>query len=357
MNPVSADPILEARNLTKEFPLGGMLRRRRRVVHALTDVSVAVHPGETLAVVGESGCGKSTLGRCLVRLMEPTSGQILLHGAAISQVAGADDLRLRRAVQIVFQDPYASFNPRRTIGQSLDDPLRIHGAGDRGVRRTRALELLQLVGLPPEHLERYPHELSGGQRQRVAIARALAPGPDVVICDEAVSSLDVSVQAQIVNLLRDIQVKTGLAYVFVSHNLHLVRRIAHRIVVMYLGEVVESGDTSILARRFIHPYSSALFAAAPRVRRGVGVERARQVPLAGEVPSPIDPPEGCRFHTRCPLAQPICRTEKPQLATVADRVVRCHFASAIAAGTDSSVIPCSGVASATGTNETVAAGA
>ncbi|MBM3523057.1 MAG: ATP-binding cassette domain-containing protein [Alphaproteobacteria bacterium] len=332
MNPVPASPVLEARNLTKEFPLGGFLRRGRRVVHALTDVSVAVHPGETLAVVGESGCGKSTLGRCLVRLLAPTSGEILLHGAAVAPTGRADDLRLRRAVQIVFQDPYASFNPRRTIGQSLDDPLRIHGAGDRNARRARSLELMQLVGLPPEHLERYPHELSGGQRQRVAIARALAPGPDVVICDEAVSSLDVSVQAQIVNLLRDIQTKTGLAYVFISHNLHLVRRIAHRIVVMYLGEVVEAGDAATLSRRLIHPYSSALFAAAPRVRRGAGAGRAPQVPLGGEVPSPIDPPAGCRFHTRCPLVQPICRTRKPGLTTVADRVVRCHFAEPIAAG-------------------------
>ena len=324
--------LLEARHLTKEFPLGGLFSRRRRVVHALDDVSLSVAAGETVAVVGESGCGKSTLGRCLIRLTSPNSGTVLLHGEDAAQILARDALRLRRAVQIVFQDPFASFNPRRTIGQSLDDPLRIHGAGDRAARRARAVELMRQVGLTSDHLERYPHELSGGQRQRVAIARALAPGPEIIICDEPVSSLDVSVQAQIINLLRDIQAETGIAYLFITHNLHLVRRIAHRIVVMYLGQIVETGDARLLARRLVHPYSAALFAAAPRMRHRRQAAPATSTPaISGEVPSPIDPPSGCRFHPRCPLCQPLCRTRAPELAEIDGRQVRCHFAADIIA--------------------------
>ncbi|MBL8702043.1 MAG: ATP-binding cassette domain-containing protein [Alphaproteobacteria bacterium] len=324
--------VLEARAIGKIFPLGGWFARGRRGVHALEDVSLAIGAGETVAVVGESGCGKTTLGRCLIRLVPPTSGAVLLHGEEVGGILARDPQRFRRAVQIVFQDPFSSFNPRRTIGQSLDDPLRLHGAGDRATRRERAVALMAQVGLTAEHLDRYPHELSGGQRQRVAIARALAPGPELIICDEAVSSLDVSVQAQIVNLLRDIQASTGVAYLFITHNLHLVRRIAHRIVVMYLGQIVETGEASALARRLVHPYSTALFAAAPRIRRTSGpTVAARPAPLQGEVPSPIDPPSGCRFHTRCPHARTRCRAEMPALAGVADRLVRCHFAAEIAA--------------------------
>ena len=233
-------------------------------------------------------------------------------------------------MQIVFQDPYASLNPRRSIAQSLDDPLRVLGTGDAVARRARAVELLRQVGLGEEYLTRYPHELSGGQRQRVAIARALAPGPELIVCDEAVSALDVSIQAQIVNLLKDIQAATGVAYLFITHNLELVRRIADRIVVMYLGEIVESGEASALRERLVHPYSRALFAAAPRVRRGP--QAGGPLPLAsrlisGEVPSPIDPPTGCRFHPRCPHSQGVCAERAPALEDIAGRSVRCHFAA------------------------------
>ncbi|MBM3597455.1 MAG: ATP-binding cassette domain-containing protein [Alphaproteobacteria bacterium] len=324
--------ILESEGLTKEFPVGGWLRRRRRFVHALTDVSIAIAKGETVAVVGESGCGKSTLGRCLIRLTEPTAGTVRLHGEDVAGMVAAEPLRFRRAVQIVFQDPYASLNPRRTIAQSLDDPLRIHGAGTAAERQARAEQLMEQVGLARELLGRYPHELSGGQRQRVAIARALAPGPEVIVCDEAVSSLDVSIQAQIINLLRDIQARTGIAYLFITHNLHLVHRIADRILVMYLGQIVEAGEAAAMRARLIHPYSSALFAAAPRVNRSGRTSTRRAASMAGEVPSPIDPPAGCRFHTRCPLVQPICTQRAPALEESAGRRVRCHFAADIAAG-------------------------
>ena len=327
--PTAADTIiLEAQGVTKHFEIGGLLARKRRVVHALSNVSVTVAAGETVAIVGESGCGKSTLARCLLRLIEPTSGRILLDGADSSELIASDPASFRRAVQIVFQDPYSSLNPRRTIGQSLDDPLRIFGMTDRGQRRERIKELLRLVGLPEDFAQRYPHEISGGQRQRVAIARALAPEPRVIVCDEAVSALDVSIQAQIINLLRDIQAKTNVAYVFITHNLHLVRRIADRIVVMYLGEIVESVTRDELQAGVAHPYSKALFAAAPVLDRRADAMRSLPEPaIKGEVPSPINLPSGCRFHPRCPLRQPICETDVPALEDVDGRDIRCHFAS------------------------------
>ncbi len=295
----------------------------------LDHVSLSIDAGEMVAVVGESGCGKSTLGRCLVGLEEPTSGTLRLRGELAPSILRTEPLLFRRSVQIVFQDPYASFNPRRTIGQSLDDPLRVHGMGDRRARTEQAVALLKRVGLQREHLDRYPHELSGGQRQRVAIARALAPAPALIVCDEAVSSLDVSVQAQIINLLCDIQKETGVAYVFITHNLHLVRRIAQRVVVMYLGQIVEEGTAAEMATRLIHPYSAALFAAAPRLWRG-GARRTPTPPIGGEVPSPFNPPAGCRFHTRCPLAEDRCRKEVPALRPIAGRNVRCHLAEQLA---------------------------
>jgi oligopeptide/dipeptide ABC transporter ATP-binding protein len=322
--------VLEADSVTKEFAIGGMLTRNRRVVHALSNVSMSVAAGEIVGVVGESGCGKSTLARCLLHLITPTSGQVRLDGQDVARMLATKPLAFRGAVQIVFQDPYASLNARRTIGQSLEDPLRIFGMKDRAKRRTRVVELLQLVGLPEAFASRYPHELSGGQRQRVAIARALAPEPRVIICDEAVSSLDVSIQAQIINLLRDIQSMTNVAYVFISHNLHLVRRICDRVVIMYLGQVVESADRAQLDQVAIHPYSKALFASAPILDRRIDAHRVPPEPaLKGEVPSPINLPSGCRFHPRCPYRQDICTTATPELQPVAGRSVRCHFAKQI----------------------------
>jgi len=323
MTDAVAVPLLEARDIVKHYRVGGLLGQK--IVHALDVVSLSVATRETVAVVGESGCGKSTLGRCLVALEEPTSGILFLRGAPSRSILSIEPLRFRRDVQIVFQDPYASLNPRRTIGQSLDDPLRVHRMGNRVERREQAEQLMLRVGLQQRHLDRYPHELSGGQRQRVAIARALAPGPSLIVCDEAVSSLDVSVQAQIINLLRDIQKQTGVAYVFITHNLHLVKRFAQRIVVMYLGQIVEEGTTEEMTARFLHPYSAALFAAAPKLWRG-GVRPRATPPIGGDVPSPFAPPSGCRFHTRCPIAQDSCRTVEPSLRQVAGRTVRCHLA-------------------------------
>ncbi|ROP81380.1 peptide/nickel transport system ATP-binding protein/dipeptide transport system ATP-binding protein [Stella humosa] len=322
-------PVLEARDLAKRFPIAGGMGRSGRVVHALNGVSLAVEAGETLAVVGESGCGKSTLANCLTGLMPPSAGSFLLQGEDATAMLRQDPMRFRRSVQIVFQDPYASLNPRRRIADTVGDALRIHGLGPRRDRRGRVAELLAEVGLAEEHLDRYPHELSGGQRQRVAIARALAVEPVVVICDEPVSALDVSIQAQVINLLRDVQRRRGVAYLFISHNLALVRHIARRIAVMYLGEVVEIGSTAALNRRMLHPYSRALFAAAPEIGRAADAP-GRPPPLSGDVPSPIDPPPGCRFHTRCPHTQARCKVEAPALRPVDDRLVRCHFAEEIA---------------------------
>lgn len=319
--------VLEARNLVKEYRVGSAFGGGR-TVFALSGVDLAVNPGETLAVVGESGCGKSTLARCLTGLHEPTSGDVLLDGADARTLLGRDAGRFRRAVQIVFQDPYASLNPRRTIGQSIGDGLRLHKLCARGERRSRVNELLSRVGLSEDYVDRYPHELSGGQRQRVAIARALAVSPRLIVCDEPVSALDVSVQAQIINLLNDLQEQFGVAYVFISHNLALVRHISDRIAVMYLGQIVEIGDAAILGRNLVHPYSRALFGASPEIGRDRNAARAK--PLEGDVPSPLDPPSGCRFHTRCPFAQERCKRETPPLRRVAGRDVRCHFAEEMA---------------------------
>jgi oligopeptide/dipeptide ABC transporter ATP-binding protein len=320
---MSATPLLEATDLTKLYRIGGGLVGAGQTVHALTDVSLALFAGETLAVVGESGCGKTTLARCLAQLIEPTSGSIRLDGEDVAAILRSDPLRFRRRVQIVFQDPYASLNPRRTVFQSVADPLRIHRICPAEARRERASALLDRVGLSSDYLDRYPHELSGGQRQRVAIARALAVGPSLVICDEPVSALDVSIQAQVINLLKDLQQALGIAYVFISHNLALVRHISDRIAVMYLGQVVELGTTAAFRRVALHPYSRALFAAAPKI----GAPRdARDRRVDGDVPNPIALPPGCRFSDRCPMRQERCRTEAPELRTMADRLVRCHFA-------------------------------
>ncbi|MEO5699147.1 MAG: oligopeptide/dipeptide ABC transporter ATP-binding protein [Casimicrobiaceae bacterium] len=317
--------VLKVDCLTKHYPVRGAWFGPRRVVHALDAVSFQLGEGETLAVVGESGCGKSTLAKALLRLTEPDSGSVLLGGTEIARGNAFDARSERRKIQIVFQDPYASLNPRRTIFQLLAEPMRLHAICPRSERRARATALLADVGLGAPFLDRHPHELSGGQRQRVAIARALALRPKVIVCDEPVSGLDVSVQAQVINLLRRLQRASGISYIFISHDLGLVFRIAHRVAVMYLGEIVELGEASAIRERMLHPYSQALFSATPIADPGAAAKRPRIV-LAGELPSPIDLPSGCRFQTRCPYRQDICGTRVPELKAVGDRLVRCHFA-------------------------------
>ena len=310
--------LLEATNLTKHF------RTRSGLVRAVDGVSFSLARGETLALVGESGCGKSTTARLVLRLIEPTAGRVEFEGQDITALPGGALRRLRRRMQIVFQDPFASLNPRMTVGDTLDEPLLIHGYGDATRRRARVAELLQLVGLPPEHVRRYPHEFSGGQRQRIGIARALALEPALVVCDEPVSALDVSVQAQVVNLLGDLQQRLGLSYLFIAHDLAVVKHVATRIAVMYLGRIVETASRDALFARPLHPYTRALLSAIPRP--DPSQKLARQVP-GGDVPSPLNPPSGCHFHTRCPFVVDRCRTEPPPLREIAPaHLSACHRA-------------------------------
>lgn len=322
---VEQPAVLEVRDLVKHYPIKGGLFAPPKAVHALDGVTLSLGRGETLAVVGESGCGKSTLARCIMRLDDPTSGVVLLKGADITHAKGSALRPLRRSMQIVFQDPYASLNPRWSIASLIGDPMRLHGLGDGLERRRRAAELLETVGLGAEFMDRYPHELSGGQRQRVAIARAIAVRPDIVVCDEPVSALDVSIQAQVINLLKRLQRDFGIAYVFISHDLSLVKHISDRVAVMYLGQIVELADTKAVRTRVMHPYSQALFSAAP-IADPAATKNKKRVILSGDVPSPVDPPSGCRFHTRCPYAQDRCAREAPALRAVEGRMVRCHFA-------------------------------
>lgn len=297
--------------------------RRAGKVKAVDGISFEIMKGETFGVVGESGCGKSTLGRTLVRLQKPTDGQIYLNGTDISQLKGEPLKQMRKDVQIIFQDPSACLNPRRTIRQILMEPFKIHGLTGRIDVEKRILELLQLVGLDEYHLSRYPHELSGGQKQRIGIARALALEPKLIICDEAVSALDVSVQAQVLNLLQELKEKLGLTYFFISHNLNVVYQVSDRVGVMYLGHMVEIASYDQLYEKRYHPYTKALLSAIPQIAQGEQSERIR---LEGEVPSPSDPPSGCHFHTRCKKACDRCRTEAPQLKEVAPgHFVACHL--------------------------------
>lgn len=332
-------PLLSVENVTKHFPVRrGLMRRVTGAVQAVTDVSFTLGAGETLAIVGESGCGKSTAGRTILRLHEPTSGRVLLNGRDVFSLSPAELRAARREMQMIFQDPFGSLNPRMTVREVIAEPLRLHGmAGGAGLDR-RIDEVLAMAGLSSWHAGRYPHEFSGGQRQRVGIARALATNPRLIVCDEPVSALDVSVQAQIVNLLQDLQAETGVAYVFISHDLAVVRHIATRVAVMYLGRIVEQADAARLFADPRHPYTRSLIAAAPRP---VPSDRVAHVPLKGETASAMAPPPGCAFHPRCPFAQDRCRVDRPELRPVGGDLVACHFAETLppmrkeAAGTDS----------------------
>jgi len=347
----SAVNLLEVRNLCVHFPVRhGVFGAGRAVVKAVNDVSLEIAAGETLGLVGESGCGKSTLGRAIVRLVEPTSGSIWFDGVDITRLAGAELRQRRQGFQMIFQDPYNSLNPRLTVAQIIGEALDIHGLGEsdqsdtsdqsdasdksdksenvpssaKTLRRRRVAALLQAVGLDPAHAQRYPHEFSGGQRQRIGIARALAVSPRLMVCDEPVSALDVSVQAQIINLLADLQRERGLAYLFIAHDLAVVEHLSHRVIVMYLGRILESAPAKLILRQPFHPYTQALISAVPVVDPDT---QRRRIVLSGEVPSPIHPPGGCPFHPRCPIAQGRCRVELPLLRELAPgHRVACHLA-------------------------------
>jgi oligopeptide transport system ATP-binding protein len=328
---MNREVVLKAENLVKHYPImAGVLRRTVGHVKAVDGVSFELYKGETLGIVGESGCGKSSLGRLLMRLEEPTAGKLTFDGVDMYSQTGADMRRLRRDIQIVFQDPYTSLNPRKTVGDIVGEPFEIHrDVVPKGGRRRRVQELLDLVGLNPEHINRYPHQFSGGQRQRIGIARGVALNPKVIICDEPVSALDVSVQAQVVNLLESLQSELGLAYIFIAHDLSVVRHISDRVGVMYLGKIVEMGDEDQIYSRPTHPYTQALLSAVPLPDPTLRNVR-EQIVLSGDVPSPANPPAACRFHTRCWKAQEICSIEEPLLVERPDgesaHDSACHFA-------------------------------
>ena len=321
-------PLLDVRDLVKHYPVRkGLLRREVARVRAVDGVSFHVAPGETFGLVGESGCGKTTAGRAILRLVEPTSGTVTFEGQDVARLGSSALKALRRDMQIVFQDPYGSLDPRMPVGAIIAEGLVVHGIGTASEREARVREAMRQVGLRPEYARRYPHEFSGGQRQRIGIARALVLRPKLVVCDEPVSALDVSIQSQVLNLLKDIQAEMGLTYVFIAHNLAVVKYVASRVGVMYLGKLVESAPSETLYANPQHPYTKALLSAIPQARPPVpGEPRRQRIVLGGDVPSALNPPSGCRFHTRCPVAMDRCRTEVPTDREIDHgHVVACHL--------------------------------
>lgn len=320
-----SDTLLTVNDLVMHFPLtsGLIIQRTQGYVHAIDGVSFSIRRGSTLGLVGESGSGKTTIGRCVVRLYKPTRGSIMLDGTELSHLSGTNLREVRRKVQMVFQDPYASLNPRFSIGSLISEPMRIHGIGSRRQARERTEELLELVGLNPAFYDRYPHEFSGGQRQRIVIARAISINPQFLIADEPVSALDVSIRAQILNLMQRLQRQLGLTYLFISHDLSVVRHVADQIAVMYLGKIMELADRDEIYQAPKHPYTQALLSAVPIPDPQVEKRRQRVI-LSGDLPSPVNIPRGCRFHTRCPLAQDLCRQQEPVFE---DKTGRGHFAA------------------------------
>jgi oligopeptide transport system ATP-binding protein len=320
----SDDVLLRVEHLVKYFPIlrGAIFQKQIGAVHAVDDISFEIHNGETLGLVGESGCGKSTTGRAILQLHRPTSGHVYFQGVDLVNINGKELRKKRRSIQMIFQDPYASLNPRMTVGEIIGEPMVIHNLVRGKEIQERVEELLQLVGLNPAYSNRYPHEFSGGQRQRIGVARALAVNPTLVICDEPISALDVSIQAQVVNLLEDLQGEFNLTYLFIAHDLSMVRHISHRVAVMYLGMIVELARRDELYAHPLHPYTQALLSAVP-IPDALAEAKRQRILLKGEVPSPVNPPSGCRFHTRCPLAQQICSDVTPEFREISPG----HFAS------------------------------
>jgi len=322
------EAVVQAQGLSQSYRIGQGLFRPAAMLHAAQNLSFRIDAGRTLAVVGESGCGKSTLARMVALAEPPASGSLMLGGMQVAGASIAQQKALRRRVQMVFQNPYASLNPRQRIGQILQGPLQINTDLNPQDQRAQAAQMLDRVGLRPEHIDRYPHMFSGGQRQRIAIARALMLSPALLVADEPVSALDVSIQAQILNLLADLQASLGLAYLFISHDLGVVRHIAHEVLVMYLGHTMEQGDKNSIFERPLHPYTQALLGSTPTLRRGL--PGAKRMVLQGELPSPLAPPSGCVFSTRCPHATPRCHQERPLLRAFHGRLIACHEAAALA---------------------------
>lgn len=320
-----SDAVLKVENLKVHFPVKGGLFTKKQVVKAVDGVSFEIYPRETFGLVGESGCGKSTTGRAIVKLYEPTSGTVYYHGEDVTKIKGSHLAEFRRNVQMIFQDPYASLNPRMTVGEIIREPMDIHHIfNTKEEREQRVRGLLDIVGLKPDHIRRYPHEFSGGQRQRIGIARTLALNPQFIVCDEPISALDVSIQAQVINLLEHIQKEMGISYLFIAHDLSMVKHISDRIGVMYLGNLVEIGDSDDVYHRPLHPYTQALLSAVPIPDPRVAREKKRIV-LEGELPSPLDTPSGCVFRTRCPNATERCAREKPGMVNVGKRTVACFL--------------------------------
>ena len=317
------EAMISVRNLKMYFPVGGSLFEKKKTLKAVDDVSFDLYPGETFGLVGESGCGKTTVGRTIVRLYQPTAGQILLDGTDIAPLNEKEVLPYRSRMQMIFQDPYASLNPRMTVASIVGEPLRYQGMSARDIN-DRVRELVECVGLKEDHLSRYPHEFSGGQRQRIGIARALASKPDFIVCDEPISALDVSIQAQIINMLEELQARFGMTYLFVSHDLSMVRHISKRVAVMYLGHIVEMAPVNELYANMLHPYTRALMSAVP-IADPDAAAKSQRIVLQGDVPQPINPPSGCPFRTRCPYADKACAEQIPELKDMGDgHMVACH---------------------------------